>query len=319
MYGLGMVWAKVLMPILLVAAGGSAAVAATRQSSPAQSVSSADAVVWIDNPAAGSTFSPGAVGVDAHSVADSKISALVLYVDDKKVAEDDQLTVVQDLVYATFDWEATAGRHSIVVAQVGGQEARSEPRTVDIVDGAPDAPEPVVTTTIAASLTTVPGETTTVAESTTTAAPTDQTTTLPNAVPTTRPPSRPPTTRPPTTRPPTTIPPTTIPQSPPDIVSADVAFGYGGAVLYVLDCGYSAEVTAVVHGAKSVSVSVAGTNVNAPMTKSGNTYRYTLQSGSFSQASIGNNRQVIIAASNSADSVTMVAGRVDIERGCPKD
>lgn len=313
-----MLWAKLLLPILLVTAGGAAAVAATRDTSRPESVATAEGVVWIDNPAAGAAFAPGVVGVDAHSVVDQQIAALALYVDGDRVAVDDDLTTAQDLAYATFNWKADEGQHQLVVAQVGGDEARSEPRTVNIVDGAPAAPKATTTTT------TEPGDTTT-SSTTTTTAPGETATSAGTApgstavtVAPTVGPTAPPVTVPPTA-PATTAPPTTAPPKTPSIDDATVSSPSGDLTLYVRDCGYTVLVSATVRDATAVTATVEGTNVSGAMTRSGNTYRFTLRSGTFTAANIGPHRVIVTAVNGTSAPVTKTAGRVTVEQGCPKD
>lgn len=309
-YGPRMLWAKLLVPVVLVAGGGAAAVAAGRGSSPSESVT-ADAAVWIDNPAPGAVFAPGEVGIDAHAVAGQEVTALALYVDGDRVAVDEDPARARDLVYATFAWSAEAGTHSLEVAQVGGDRARSEPREVVIVEGAPPAPEPAP----------APGATTSTTSLTTST--TSTTTTLPGGA-TTVPGEAPVTIAPPTatTAPPATVPPTsqptTAPPTPPAIEDASLSSPSGALVLYVRDCGYTVLVSAVVRDATSVVVDVEGTGVGGTMDRSGTTYRFTLRSGTFGSGAIGVHR-VVVTAWNGSASATLAAGRVTIEQGCPKD
>lgn len=310
-----MLWAKLLVPVLLVAAGGTAAVAAANTST---SSSVGTAAVWIDNPPSDRSYAPGTVAVDAHGVADTEITALVLSVDGKDVATDDDLEVDADLVYATFDWDAAVGTHELVVAQVGGAGRRSDPRVVTIAEGAPEAPKRTESTTTtrpgattstsstSTSSTTTPGETTTTGPAETTTTQVGLGTTAPAPI----------------TIPPTSPPPTTAPAAPPSIRRAVLApsdsapnlYIRPGCPFYTVDVIVSASnttsITAVVDGTSFGTLSLASSD--------GFTYRGTFRSGTGRDSDAGS-RGVTVTARGPGGSAQASAGTIQIRVNCPKD
>lgn len=314
-----MVWAKVVVPVLLVAAGGTAAVAARSSS---ETVRTGGSAVWIDNPPGGRAYAPGTISVQAHAVAGTDIAALVLSVDGDEVATDRDLEVDGDLVFATFRWEATVGDHELVVAQDGGDGSRSDPRQVTIAEGAPPAPEtaadePEPKPSDETTTTTATGESTTTATSTTTTSTPAQTTTTAGGGMAT-------TTSPVTVAPtaPPTIPPTTAPRPRPQIQRAALSFLGSAPRVYVRPTcpGYTVDVVALVRDASSVTAVVEGTSVGpiALGTSDGATFQATLRSGIWRDSDAGN-RRVIVTARNAGGAVTATAGTVQVIVNCPKD
>jgi hypothetical protein len=73
------------------------------------------AAVWIDGPLTGFSVQPGLVPVTAHASAAQAVGRLLLLVDGQQVAEDTSLERSGLLSLGTFGWQATAGRHTLVV------------------------------------------------------------------------------------------------------------------------------------------------------------------------------------------------------------
>lgn len=312
-----MVWAKVVVPILLVAAGGTAAVAAR---SGSEAVRTGGSAVWIDNPPGGRAYAPGTIAVQAHAVAGTDIAALVLSVDGDEVASDRDLEVDGDLVFATFRWEATVGDHELVVAQVGGDGSRSDPRQVTIAEGAPPAPETAADgpepTPSDETTTTAAGEPTATSTSTTTTSTPAPPTTAGGGMATTAPPVTVAPTAPPT------VPPTTAPRPRPQIQRAALSFLGPAPRVYVRpSCpGYTVDVVALVRDASSVTAVVEGTSVGpiALGTTDGATYQATLRSGIWRDGDAGSHR-VVVTARNAGGAVTATAGTLQVIVTCPKD
>src|SRR5690606_20763869 len=128
---------KLAIPLAMVTVGAGAAVAAavSEPASPVQ-VSTA-AQVWIDAPTGEEVVAPGRVHVGAHATATGSIGSLVLFVDGKEVATDEDLQRNEELVYGTFDWKATEGRHELVVAEPDS-DRRSAPVEILVSSHAPE-------------------------------------------------------------------------------------------------------------------------------------------------------------------------------------
>jgi hypothetical protein len=140
-----------------VAAGLGAAATAVTLLTPVDGGSQ----VWIDEPPASSVLAPGTVTVTAHATDESRIDGLELKVDGKTVDDDRSLSRDGLLVFAVFEWNATAGAHELVVTQLGGAGTTSDPRTVTI-SGAEPSPTPTVPEeTPTATPSTTPSATTT--------------------------------------------------------------------------------------------------------------------------------------------------------------
>ncbi len=300
-----MLWAKVVLPIMMVLGGTAAGAAAfVADDAPAAGASQ----VWIDGPAPDSAFAPGAIAVSAHATASGDISALDLFVDGEKVATDEDLDQVERLVFATFEWGASElGEHELVVRQVGGSGDGSDPRFVTISKDAPEAPAPVTTTTLApgeTSTTLAPGETTTTTAETTTTV--DASTTAP----VTAPPTAPPPTAPATTTPP--------PAVSVRIDAASLASEYQNR-LYVQGCGYVVQVSARIQNAEYADAAVRGTDVSVAMQKNGSTWTATLTSGAMFDAGDVGTHTVTVVAGRGDEVVDRDAGTVTIIQQCPKD
>ena len=154
-------WAKVIIPVVMAAAGGGAMVLAARDA-PAGALDSAPAQVWIDGPTGDRAFPPGDLTVTAHAT-DTSIDALILEVDGKDVATDDQLDRSGKLALAHFAWSAKPGLHQLVAKSRGTSNIASAMREIEISADAPAVPTSAVTsTTVAqnASTTSDPSDTT---------------------------------------------------------------------------------------------------------------------------------------------------------------
>ncbi len=318
-------WAKVLVPVVLATAGVGAGVAAAVLPDGAAAVGG-PAQAWIDSPVPDATFGPGTIPVDAHAADPvSKIAALELLVDGDAVATDDDLDRTEDLVLATFDWDAAVGVHELVVREVGGG-AVSAPITVTIGEGmepAPDRAEDGAEEEVAAgssSTTEVdPASSTAPDDSTTTSTAPEETTTSEPGPEVTGPsgPTGPtPTTTPPSG--PTTAPPGTQPATPPTIQRATLF--PSPAVLFTSGCGYTVEVAVSAVNAEAVTVSVDGTSFFRQMTPSSGAFTLTLTGGSQWNGAPGNHT-VTVVAGNGDSTATATAGTVTIDDrpGCPKD
>lgn len=303
-----MLWAKVLVPTLLVLGGtGAAAVGIMADDAPADA-----AQVWIDGPVGEAAYAPGTIAVSAHGTAPSTISALELLVDGDVVDTDRTLERTELLVFATFEWKATdEGEHELVVRQVGGAGSRSDARFLTIAEGGAPAPKPEATTTTS---TTVPGETTTSSTSSTTTSttqPGETTTTAPSGgtvVPTAPPPA------------PTTPTPTTPLPSPVAIDAATLSSSYPENRLYTQRCGYVVQVNARIRNAEYADAVVQGTGVVVAMSSTGSSsWTATLSSGPPLDASDVGTRTIVVVAGRGDDVTDRQAGTVDIRPGCPKD
>lgn len=301
-----MLWAKILVPVLMVLGGTAAAAVALVG---ADESTAGPSQVWIDGPEPGQVIAPGTIAVSAHATAEAGISALELLVDDDVVATDDDLEQTERLVFASFEWDATqSGEHELVVRQVGGTGDRSDPRFVVISDDERDATPTTSTTT-----TTEPGETTTTSSTTTTSTtePGETTTVPPEVTTTTAPPFGTPTTTPPAT---------TQPVDPVAIDSAVLVSPYGDYRLYVGACSYVVEVQARIRNADYASAIVQGTGSEVAMTKSGSSsWTATLTSGSLWSASDVGVHTVVVLAGRGDEVVDRQLGTVDIRLNCPKD
>lgn len=307
-----MMLAKLLLPALFVATGVSAGVYAMASNDSGTTVATGAPDTWIDAPVGDKIYAPGTIDVYAHATAHDDIRALELVVDNKVVATDSDLQRTEKLFAGTFEWKADVGTHQLRVRPVGGKGRASIIVVIEVAKGGVVvAPAPTTTT---------PGATTTSSSTTTTTKP-GQVTTVPGPGVTVVPPSGggtpPPNTVPPNT-PPHTSPPTTPPAARAVIDSASTFSPALNNRLYVPACGYTMEVTAVVRNASSVRVQVEGTNTGGAMTRSGNTYTYTLRSGQFTSSDVGDHRVLVIASGGGANP-TADAGLADIRGTCPKD
>jgi hypothetical protein len=217
-----MVWWKLALPVVVAGSGIAAATVAIVRSDDAVAATTA---VWIDAPADLAALHPGIVVVQAHADLEAG-GTLSLTVDGDTVATDGELDVFDQLAHATFQWEADAGTHELVVVASDG--GRSGKHTVFVAaEGGP------ATTTTVSSTTS-----TTVAPTTTTS------TTLPSTTV--------PTTARPTTVPPATPPPATIPK--PVIGKVTITPG---------DCSLTVSVASFANTTVA-DVSVTGTPSDAP-------------------------------------------------------
>ena len=317
-----MLWAKLLLPVVMVVGGlGAAAFAYASDGAdggPSQ--------VWIDGPGPDATVAPGTVQVSAHATASSDISAMELYVDDQKVATDRELDTQDSLSFAAFSWpDAREGEHRLVVRQVGGTGAQSATRFVSVAKDAPlDREQATTTDGTEAPSTTEPGSTTSTTSSTTSTVPrSETTTTLGREGITTAPPNAPVTTptvtAPPVTAPPVTAPPVTKPPTAKVVIdSAALSSGFQNR-LYVQGCGYTVQVSARIQNADYADAVVQGTGVAVPMTRSGGTWTATLTSGALFDSSDVGTRQVMVVAGRGDEVVDRAAGTVTIIATCPKE
>lgn len=315
-------WAKVLVPVVLATTGVGAGVAAAVLPDDAPAASG-PARAWVDSPGPDATFGPGTIPVDAHAAdPTSAIAALELLVDGEAVATDEDLDRTEDLVVATFDWDAAVGVHELVVREVG-DGATSAPRTIVVQEGMAPAPSrPDGDEEVAAGPTTGDeGASTSSTDptdpdgSTSSTGPEDTTTSTAASEPpgsagattTTAPPSGP-----------TTAPPGTQPAAPPTIQRATLF--PSPAVLYTAGCSYTVEVAVSATGAEAVSVSVEGTSFFRQMARSGDAWTLTLTGGSQWNGAAGDHA-VTVVAGNGDSTVTATAGTltVDDRPGCPKD
>lgn len=224
-----MVWWKVALPVVVAGSGIAAATVAIVRSDDAAASTTA---VWIDAPGDLAALHPGEVTVQAHAELDSG-GTLTLTVDGATVATDGELEIADQLAHATFQWQAEAGVHELVVIAADG--SKSGKHTVFVADEG----GPAVSTTTTVAPTTTEATTTTVAETTTTST-TEPATTAPA------------TTARPTTVPPTTAPPVTIPK--PVI---------GAITLTPGDCSLTVSVASFAN-ATSATVTLSGTPSDAP-------------------------------------------------------
>ena len=339
-------WAKVIIPVVMAAAGGGAMVLAARDA-PAGALDSAPAQVWIDGPTGDRAFPLGDLTVTAHAT-DTSIDALILEVDGKDVATDDQLDRSGKLALAHFAWSAKPGLHQLVAKSRGTSNIASAMREIEISADAPAVPTSAVTsTTVAqnASTTSDPSDTTVGGSASTSsgvpitdpatgsvvAPPETQPTgidpsptgappvTGPAATPPpqTQPPAtQPPANQPPETQPPETQPPETQPpetQPPPVVDGASVS----GTVYEYSFCPYSATVSVRARNATGAQVSVAGTSFSAPMSGGGPSFSAQIPSG-FTAAEVGTH-PVVVQVSGPGGTVEQTVDNLVVNGGCPKD
>lgn len=322
-------WAKVIIPVVMAAAGGGAMVLAARDA-PAGALDSAPAQVWIDGPTGDRAFPPGDLTVTAHAT-DTSIDALILEVDGKDVATDDQLDRSGKLALAHFAWSAKPGLHQLVAKSRGTSNIASAMREIEISADAPAVPTGAVTSTTVAqnASTTSEPSTTTVGEPVSTSS--DVAVTDAGSEPVVAPPDTPPVgidptgappvTGPPATQPPATQPPATQPPAtqapttqPPPIVDGT---SLSGTVYEYSFCPYSASVSVRARNATGAQVSVAGTSFSAPMSGGGPSFSVQIPSG-FLAAEVGTH-PVVVQVSGPGGTVEQTADNLTVNGGCPKD
>lgn len=305
-------WAKVLIPVVMVGVGSGAAVAAVvaDDGGPAGA-----AAVWIDGPSGTRALAPGTIPVTAHATADATVTGLDLYVDGEKVAEDRDLERTEKLFIGEMAWPAEVGLHELEVRQVGGAGETSAVRRVLVAEGAMAAEEMATTTTPPAigdttTVSTAPGDTTP-----STTPPDDSTTTAPVV---TDPGATPSTEAPPEGE--GTVPPDT---QPPDDTGDDVEIASatlsGGGKVYVPACGYSVQVQARVANADYAQVMVVGTGFNETMERTADSsFSLAIPSGVWSSGDVGTHEVVVVAGGGGA-SDERSAGTIEVIAICPKD
>ncbi|WP_372735171.1 Ig-like domain-containing protein [Nocardioides sp.] len=126
---------KYAVPALLAGGGLVAVVVA-----PTQVVASAQQV-WIDSPTDGARVEPGAVTVVAHAADGSRLTSMTLEVDGTAVEAVTELTRFDRLVAAEFTWQATTGRHFLVVKGKGLSSAVVAVDVASLELGTPDPSE----------------------------------------------------------------------------------------------------------------------------------------------------------------------------------
>ena len=272
-----------------------------------------DQSVWIDGPLAGTQVAPGAVVVSAHATAETPIDDLVLEVDGEQVAEAGDVERNGKLVFATFDWDATAGEHTLVVLRDGDHDARSAERLVYV--GVPGVPAPSASPTPSASATpsASPSASETPTESaspTESVSPTETTATPEPSDPTTRPTRKPPTT--PTSKPTPTAEPPTLDRAGMSSVSGELK------VYQFAGCPYVVTVTALTTNATRVRAIVSGTGASFNLAdQGGGAWSGTITSG-YDASQVGSHT-VTLEATGPGGKVSRSAGTLDIRAGCPKD
>lgn len=259
--------------------------------------------VWIDGPLAEARLEPGPITVSAHATADDEIEALVLSVDGKDVATATDLKRTGKLVYATFEWDAAAGQHVLVVTQEGGAATRSAQRLVYV--GTPVDPGPVEPTPTPSEK---PSEKPSPSE---TPSETPSATVTPSESATPKPEPRP---EPKPTR---SSEPTPTPD-PPVIDATGISYDnpYGSALVYRCTVpSYTATITARVRGATKVEAVIDGFGVRA-MSNSSSSWSVTIPSSPTLPSS---SAAVQIRATGPGGQVSRSAGTLSIVPNCPKD
>jgi len=272
-----------------------------------------DPSVWIDGPLAGTQVVPGEVVVSAHATAETRIDDLVLEVDGEQVAEAGDVERNGKLLFATFDWDAAAGEHTLVVLRDGDRDVRSAERLVYV--GAPGVPAPSATGSASPShspsATPTPSASATPSESVSPTESTTETTTTPEpSDPTTRPTRNPAPTRTPTPTP---------SADPPTLARAGMSSVSGDLKVYQFaGCPYTVTVTALTTNATKVRAIVSGTGQSyALVSQGGGAWSGTITSG-FDAGQVGTHT-VTLEATGPGGRVSRSAGTLEIGPACPKD
>lgn len=109
---------KIAVPVVL-AAGGVVAAVAVPESAPAASLQ-----LWVDSPSDGARLQPGLVTVVAHAADGSGLTSMGLEVDGVEVDRQTRLARFDLLAGVELTWEATEGRHFLVVTGGGLRSSR---------------------------------------------------------------------------------------------------------------------------------------------------------------------------------------------------
>lgn len=269
------------------------------------------AVVWVDNPLQGATVEPGVVTVTAHASAEEAVTGLALLIDGEQVAADTSLDRNGLLSLGSFDWQASPGKHDVVVK---AGSTSSDVVTVYVVERAPGAAAtnaPTAAPTLTPSPTSTPTATSTATPSETpspTTAPTPRPTVSAAPVRTTAPPSTPS----PTPRP-----------AAPAYVAGSIQFSHSNLYWDTNSGGnpcpqpHTVEATVTVSNATTVSIRVGDHSFTA--TRSGtSTWRATVDTSQISGPHNTTNLPVTVLSQGRGGSADDGAGTVPVY-SCTKD
>lgn len=292
-----------LAVVLKVAALGAAATtgAAGLVWSATASEPEGPAVVWVDNPLQGATVEPGVVAVTAHASAKDAVQDLVLLVDGAQAAKDSTLERNGLLSLGSFDWQASPGKHALVV-RAGSTSSDVVTVYVAARGNAPvPTKAPVATPSATPSLTPSP-------TASPTASPTPSPTASPRPVTTTAPPTP---TKSPTPKP-----------SPPVYASGSIQYSHNNLYWDTNSggnpCPQPHTVVATVTVTNATSVSIRVGDHAFPASRSGTTWSATIDTSQISGAHNQTNLPVKVLTQGPGGSASSDAGTVPVY-SCTKD